>query len=217
MENESNVPISEQTRQRLIKDFDKTADKWGDLRLRAVYRYHDLRIGNSEREFNLSLSLLSISVAFLAIVVPLLKDYGSILYFIDVWCFFLCSLLGLIDLFWTIYRDRYFFGTDSNWEDSIYKTAQSEAIGLREKLIQGTAVSEDVEKYLALKSRFSEDYEKRTKDRELTFWTIFLKNLHVVFIALFFIGLALLVTVTTLKISSTQSSMWNSQFTIQVK
>ncbi len=210
MKDKGNAPISEDIRQRLMPEFDKTADKWADLRLRAIYRYHNLKIGNSEREFNLSLSLLSISVAFLAIVVPLLKDYSSDLFFFDLGCFFACSILGLIDLFWTIYRDRHFLEMDSLWEDGNYKMAQATALDVREKLIKGTAVSGDVNTYLSLKAKFSDENEKRTKDRDKAFWTNFLKYLHRIFIGLFFIGLVLLVIVTALKLLSPQSSVQNN-------
>lgn len=195
-----NTPITTQERGRLIPEFESVKERWADLRLRAIYRYHDLIVGNGEREFNLSLVLVSISVAFLAVVVPLLQDYSSVLFFIVLGCFSLCSILGIVDLLWTIYRDRYFLALDQKWEDSNYRSFQDTAASIYAKLIRGDPVlRREIDGYLSLKTTMSNEQEERTTQRAKALHTKVLVWLHKVFIAIFFIGFVLLISVTILK------------------
>ena len=194
------TPITASERSRLIPEFESVKERWADLRLRAVYSYHDLFVGNGDREFNLSLVLVSISVAFLAVVVPLLQDYSSILFFIVMGCFSLSSILGIIDLLWTIYRDRYFFGLDQKWEDSQYRGFQDAAAAIYANLITNRPVSRrDIENYFSLKGTMNLEQERRSTKRGKSSWTKILVWLHKIFIAVFFFGFILLIAVTVLK------------------
>src|SRR5579872_4599128 len=121
MNDEDLKPIPDDTRKQLVTESWNTKERWATLRLQAMDRYRNLLVGNGDREFNLSLTLVSISVAFLTIVVPLLQDYSSPLFLFGLCSFFIAAILGVIDLLWTIYRDRYYLQDDLKWEEGLYK------------------------------------------------------------------------------------------------
>jgi hypothetical protein len=169
--------------------------------LRAIYRYHDLLVGNGEREFNLSLVLVSVSVAFLAVVVPLLQNYSSPLFLAVLGCFSFSSVTGIVDLLWTIYRDRHYLELDQKWEDDNYRKFQAAAVAIYAKLIKGNPVfRREVDGYLALKNKMSSEQDERTTSRKNAFWTKALVWLHRIFLAVFFLGFILLISVTTTKL-----------------
>ena len=86
----------------LIQEFSKTTDHWTSLGLQSLSRFFELSTRNAEREFNLFLSITTLSAAFLAIAVPLIRDSISASLVLAVIAFLGTAILGIIILLLTM-------------------------------------------------------------------------------------------------------------------
>ena len=194
--------ITEELKKIMLPEASATKERWADIRLQALDRYRNLLIGNGEREFNLSLTLVSISVAFLTIVVPLLNDYTSPFFLFGLCCFFISAILGVVDLLWTIYRDRHYLQEDLRWEDGMYKRFQTKSVDFYTRLTMGPPVTRgDIKVYLD-KGDSSKETQERSETRNKLFSTKALVFTHRCFIIAFFFGFLILMVVIGDKINT---------------
>ncbi len=174
------------------EEFAKDKERWTDLHLNCIFRYSELQTQNSERELNLVLSLVSISVAFLTIVVPLSKEHMSAFFFEAIFFFILCSLSGVADILWTIKRDQRLLVEDRDWEFDTYGKYQSSAAAIYNKLLDDIFPIKDMEKYFMLGETTKEESKVRSEKRNFAMSTKLLKFLHSMFFGLFFAGFGFL-------------------------
>jgi len=167
------------------REFNRDRGLWADLRVRRLFWYTDLEVRLAEREFQLTLSLASISVAFLAIVFPLTPDYDAPLFKVAVPLLFLASLMGIINILWSVWFDKRAILSDLEFEDSLYAKAQKKAVENLNKALLGSLSEEDIKKYFNLKDELVAETEKRKKEKEKKIERKLLYYLHWAFFIIF--------------------------------
>ena len=118
----------------IIKELSGNSEKWTQLSIDSLYRSWDLQVHNNEREFNLFLNIVTISIAFLAIGVPLIR--GSLSFF-PIWMissFLLTSICGIIVLIITIVRDRRLIKEDGEYEYNTFSGYLEKSVSIQIKL-----------------------------------------------------------------------------------
>ncbi len=187
----------------LIKELSGNAEKWTQLSIEGLYRTFDLEVRNNEREFNLYLNIATISVAFLAIGAPLIRDSLSFYLLWAIISFLLSSIIGIVILVITIKRDRRWIGDDGKYEYSTFRGYLEKNVSIQNKLydyketsdaeLWNTILSEMSEYMNSRKNLYGEvEQRKLKKEKEISF--IALKYLKIAFWCCFisaFMGLAI--------------------------
>lgn len=99
-------PQSDQELDLYISEFTSSKDNWTNLSLEQLSKSYQLEINNSNREFNLTLHITTISAAFLTVVVPLIDTEMSGFLVIAEKAFLATLLFGILKLMITLSRDR---------------------------------------------------------------------------------------------------------------
>lgn len=184
-----------------LEEFTNSVEGWTKLSLDTLYHTSDLDTRNSEREFNLYLAMTSLSVAFLTIVVPLIKDFISITLIITIFFAFTTTIFGITSLRLTIKRDKRLIKEDGDWEHSILKVYLSKNISIRSKLYDykkrpenklWEEITLDVKNYFESKKELNIEAEKRQLIKEKEPSAIQLHYLKIsfwwsIYISLFFL------------------------------
>lgn len=186
----------------LIKEFSYSAEKWTELGIESIYRSSDLQVHNAEREFNLFLNITTLSVAFLTIVVPLIRDSLSVILFLAIFFFLFTSILGIIILKLTIKRDKRLIEENKNWEYKASKKYLQLAVDIRSKLYSYKKLQEEklwneiksnVDDYFMSRSKLDDEAGglKLAREKECSF--VALKYLKILFWSGFILSILLLV------------------------
>ena len=118
----------------LIQQFSTSADRWTEQLFDSTARHSNMTLKNVDRGFNLTLTLTSISCAFLAIAVPLIKGDLSFVIDMTIVCFLLNAIIGVVGLVITIRRDKKILPENFDWERGVLNGYQKQATDIRLKL-----------------------------------------------------------------------------------
>ena len=160
-----------------LEEFTRSVEGWTKLIFDTVYRTFDLSTRNSEREFNLYLAMTSLSVAFLTIVIPIIKDFISLSLIIATFFALSTAILGIMTLRLTIKRDQRIIKEDGDWEHDKLKDYLSQNVSIRGKLYDykkkpkdnlWDEIITDVKNYFESRKELNAEAEKRqlAKDKE---------------------------------------------------
>lgn len=171
-----------------------------DLQLQTIVRYNDLVQSNSERGFSLIVSLISVAIAFMAIVVPLITSLHSMRpmatkFFILSSVFFLfCAVDGIVYLLGLINFDKEELKNKNDWETTRLDTIQDRVNSVYGKLKENKGITfEEINDIYNQGTQFKEDSDKRQAEINKKPATKILNLLHKLFFGFFFAGLAFLV------------------------
>ena len=123
-------------------------------------------LGNEveNKEFNLFLSITSISAAFLAIVLPLTSNSGTF-FRSATYTFLIEVLLGVGFMLLNIIYSKRGISHDSKWVDGKYKKLIKESSRLLSKAQIGTITQNDLDEYWTIRDELSTGIDKINKDR----------------------------------------------------
>lgn len=113
----------------LIKEeFDQNRKQWTNITLQRIFSYEDLKIRLAEREFQFTLFLTTIAIAFLSIILPLLLDSEYKISKITIIAFLCSSLFGFIRVFLSIIIDEKEIPKDEKSEIDYFTKCQKLAV-----------------------------------------------------------------------------------------
>jgi|GEM_PF-1737685 len=172
----------------LTEEFTSAKDRWSDLRMQLIMRFADQRTDISNRKLNLNIALISISAAFLTIVVPLVgvhfsKDFGLATIF-----FFVCTILGMIEIFWSISSDQHLLSDDNRWRIQVLKEHEADAEHIRLFLLKGEVPANDIQSYFDNEENIITRMRQRTLSKRHLWTARTLATIQYVFLLTFFIG-----------------------------
>jgi len=174
----------------LIGELSNSSEKWTQLSIDSLYRSRDLHAHNNEREFNLFLNIITVSIAFLAIGVPLIKGPLSFPLFWAIGSFLLTSICGIIILIITIRRDRRLIKEDGDYEYKTLRGYLEKNISIQIKLHNyknqpsetlWNEILSETDEYMNSRKKLDEDVKKRISDKEKELSNIVLKYLKIAF------------------------------------
>jgi len=164
--------MNEKELELLIDEAAKTKETWTQLALQSIIRFHDNKNNNSERLFNLILALSSISVAFLAIVVPLIKGGSWALGMSTILPFLSTAIFGVVSLIIVLKIDDSSLDEIGQMEDEVLEDFQNKSNDIYLKLIkyQAKEVSappvDEINEYLGLKEKIHHQKAEMIKKQE---------------------------------------------------
>ena len=197
-----NTPPDKEDLELYITEFFNTSEKWTSQGFQSIERSFDLSVRNGDREFNLFLSLTTLSAAFLAIVPPLIKDSFSISLILTIILFLFSTLLGIIILWATIKRDQRLIDADAKWEHSIFQDYLKRTTEIRSDLYAykksptpkfWQEISFKIGEYLTLKQKLVSNFEARQAQKEQEYSSKVLKLFRKLFWITFILALGTLV------------------------
>lgn len=178
----------EKTKSLLIEQFATARDRWTDQRLLIGQRSNDLQVGVSERNFQLVLALVSISVAFLTIVIPIAQDnFQNSLFFPTIFSF-LAALIGIVHLFLGAWWDRKVIPEDSKFYIDIFGEFQDSATKIYNKLYLDEIPKDDIEAHTKLHDNVGKRIQERKDEREKSYIPRLINFLYYAFLVIFAIS-----------------------------
>lgn len=172
----------------ITEEFINAKDRWSDLRMQLIMKFGDQRNDISNRRLNLNIALISIAAAFLTIVVPIVGNKFSVDFTLATIFFFVCTILGTLDVLWSIVADQKTATEDNRWRLHVLKEHEAEADRIRSLLLKGELPEKDMRSYFTRE----EDIITRMRERSLACQrrpTVkVLAVIQYVFIASFFVG-----------------------------
>jgi hypothetical protein len=195
----------------LIKELSGNSEKWTKLSIDTLYRSWDLQVHNNEREFNLFLNIVTISIAFLTIGVPLIKGSFSSFLLWAIVSLLLTSICGISVLVITIVRDRRLIKTDSDFEYNTFRGYLEKDVSIQTKLYDYKEThSEDLwnkilleaDEYMNSRKSLNDEVKQRMADKEKELSFKILKYLRIAFWCFFIsafivLGIWLIYFITT--------------------
>lgn len=172
----------------LVQEFTDARDRWAYQRIELMMRFSDQRIVIADRRFNLNIGLISIAAAFLTIVVPLVGANFSGDFNIATVLFFLCAIIGVFDVLWTIRKDQREMAEDNQWQLKILKDHEIKADTVRAELLKGIVPDKGIRDYFADEETLILKMRDRAREREHSAHTRLLKAVQYVFLLSFFFG-----------------------------
>jgi len=177
----------------LIKEeFNQHRKQWTDIIVQRIFFYAGLKIKLAEREFQLALSLTTISVAFLAIILPLLLGSGIKISSLAIFGFLIASVSGLIRIFLSIIVDKKAIPKDEKFELDYFKKCQRLAVEIYDDALNRTVNNGKVEEYFNLEKNSRDSVLQREKEKHLLnkilsiIYYSFLLSFIIGFISLFY-------------------------------
>jgi len=177
----------------LIKEeFDKDRKLWTDIVLQRTFYYGDLKIKIAEREFQFTLFLTTISVAFLALILPLILDSGYKISNIAILGFLISSAVGFARIILSIIFDKKQIPKDEEFELAYFKKGQELAAEIYSDTLNRTVDNEKIKEYSNLGKNAKDLAFRREKEKCLSnkilsiIYYIFLFSFMVGFISLFY-------------------------------
>jgi len=177
----------------LIKEeFNQHRKQWTDIIVQRTFFYAGLKIKLAEREFQLALSLTTISVAFLAIILPLLLGSGIKISSLAIFGFLIASVSGLIRIFLSIIVDKKAIPKDEKFELDYFKKCQRLAVEIYDDALNRTVNNGKAEEYFNLEKNSRDSVLQREKEKHLLnkilsiIYYSFLLSFIIGFISLFY-------------------------------
>jgi len=177
----------------LIKEeFNQHRKQWTDIIVQRIFFYAGLKIKLAEREFQLALSLTTISVAFLAIILPLLLGSGIKISSLAIFGFLIASVSGLIRIFLSIIVDKKAIPKDKKFELDYFKRCQRLAVEIYDDALNRTVNNGKAEEYFNLEKNSRDSVLQREKEKHLLnkilsiIYYSFLLSFIIGFISLFY-------------------------------
>jgi len=155
-----------------------------------TFRYADLTGRFEDREFNLFLSITSISAAFLAIVLPTTSNSGEF-FQITTYIFFIEVLIGIGLMLLNINYSHKMISNDSSWVNEMYEKLINKSSELLSKAKLGTINQNDLDNYWAIRDELHKNIDQIKENHRKSLPG---KILHLswIFYVIFAIGIALL-------------------------
>ena len=196
----------EKLRLALLEEFGHAKERWTDVRLELGRRSNDMQIGVSERNFQLILALVSISVVFLTIVIPIAHTQSSIspssLILPTAFSFF-AIIIGIANLFMTTWWDRQCIADDGKWGIESYGRYHRSANEIYSDLYMGSVPKDKIESYEKLFEEIPKEAQKRSEERNRCWQSRTINFLFYAFLVVFLLAfLSLLSVVTPLNTAS---------------
>jgi len=177
----------------LVKEeFDKDRKLWTDIVLQRIFYYGDLKIKIAEREFQFALFLTTISVAFLALILPLILNFGYKISNIVIFGFLISSALGFIRIILSIIFDKKEVPKDEKFELDYFQKCQKLAVEIYDSALNQIVNDEKIKEYFGLGKNarnlaFQREKEKRLPNKILSIiYYLFLLSFIIGFISLFY-------------------------------
>lgn len=186
----------------LLEEFGHARERWTDVRLELGSRANDMQIGVSERNFQLILALVSISVVFLTIAIPSAyaqsaSRFSSLL--VPSIVSFLATIIGIIQLFLTTWWDRQCIAEDGKWGLDSYGRYHRSANEIYADLYKGSIPRDKIENYGKLFECIPREGQERVEKRNRSSLNRAINFLFYLFLAMFVWGfISLLVAVLPL-------------------
>lgn len=172
----------------LIEEFTDARNRWADLRIDLMMRFGDQRTTIADRRFYLNIALISIAAAFLTIVVPLVGVNFSGDFNLATVFFFVCTVLGVVDVLWTIRKDQRELGEDNRWRLNVLKEHETAAEAIRAELLKGAVPDQDIKAYFAAEESIITRMRRRATEKQRSFLEHVFVAMQYVFLLSFFFG-----------------------------
>lgn len=200
-----------------IAEFFNTSEKWTGQSFQSIQRSFDLSVRNGDREFNLFLSLTTLSAAFLTIVAPLIKDSLSLPLILTIVLFLLSTLLGIIILWTTIKHDQRLIDADAKWEHNILQDYLNRTTKIRLDLhdyrkdpkpeVWQTTLGPQITEYFSQRQKLHDDFEARQAQKEQECSSKILRFSRKLFWITFILALAALVFWLVFEVAGSYSAI----------
>ncbi|MGC9602793.1 MAG: hypothetical protein ABSE76_03620 [Minisyncoccia bacterium] len=178
----------EKLRLALLEEFANSKERWTDQRLKVIERANDMQIGVSERNFQLILALVTMSVAFLTIVNPLVQNSLKVALLVPMIFAFIAALVGITQLLLTTWWDRKCIAEDGEWGSMAYGRYQNLAGEIYANLYEGSIPRDKIEQYGNLFETTTTESKARGIARSKEFIGRLILFLFYAFLTLFGLG-----------------------------
>lgn len=199
-ENEEFISLTPEERRDGIDEMIETRKRLLDLQLQTIVRYNDLIQTNSERGFNLIISLISISTAFIALVTPLVvslhttKLIAVVFLFLSFAFFLFCALDGITYLLWLVFFDKKELQDKNDFETKRLNEIQDKIGSIYGKLKDNEGITlGEINDAFSQGAQFKKASNERRNEIDKKRSTRALNLLHKLFFGFFFAGLTFLV------------------------
>lgn len=172
----------------LIEEFTDARNRWADLRIDLMMRFGDQRTSIADRRFYLNIALISIAAAFLTIVVPLVGVNFSNDFNLATVFFFVCTLVGVVDVLWTIRKDQRDLGEDNRWQLNVLKEHETAAEAIRTELLKGAVPDQGIKSYFAAEEGLITKMRRRATEKQRGFSERIFTAMQYIFLFSFFFG-----------------------------